>query len=74
LPGVGPETPADRGYQGGFAVALMLKDLRLAAEAATSVDAETPMGAKALELYEAFAAEGQAGLDFSAIVQALDRN
>jgi 3-hydroxyisobutyrate dehydrogenase len=73
LPGVGPETPADRDYQGGFAVALMLKDLRLAAEAAQSAGTETPMGAKALALYEAFAAEGQGGLDFSAIIKALDR-
>ncbi|MFN7400576.1 MAG: NAD-binding protein, partial [Sandaracinobacter sp.] len=72
LPGVGPETPADRDYQGGFAVALMLKDLRLAAEAAQTVGAETPMGARALDLYEAFAAKGQGGLDFSAIIKALD--
>lgn len=72
LPGVGPETPADRGYQGGFAVALMLKDLRLAAEAAQSAGTQTPMGARALELYEAFAAQGQGGLDFSAIIKALD--
>jgi 3-hydroxyisobutyrate dehydrogenase len=72
LPGVGPETPADRDYQGGFAVALMLKDLRLAAEAARSAGASTPMGTRALELYEAFAAEGQGGLDFSAIIKALD--
>jgi 3-hydroxyisobutyrate dehydrogenase len=71
VPGVGPETPADRGYQGGFAVALMLKDLRLAAEAAGSASASTPMGARALELYEAFAAEGQGGLDFSAIIKSL---
>ena len=72
LPGVGPETPADRDYQGGFAVALMLKDLRLAAEAAQSAGANTPMGKRALELYEDFAAKGQGGLDFSAIIKALD--
>jgi 3-hydroxyisobutyrate dehydrogenase len=72
LPGVGPESPADRDYQGGFATALMLKDLRLAAEAASEAKAETPMGARALALYEAFAAEGGAGLDFSAIVKALE--
>ena len=72
VPGVGPETPADRGYQGGFAVNLMLKDLRLAAEAANGAYASTPMGARALELYEAFAADGQGGLDFSAIIKALD--
>jgi 3-hydroxyisobutyrate dehydrogenase len=73
LPGVGPETPADRDYQGGFAVALMLKDLRLAAEAADSANADTPMGAQALALYEALAADGQGGLDFSVIIKALDK-
>ena len=71
VPGVGPETPADRGYQGGFATALMLKDLRLAREAANGVGAATPMGRRAAELYEAFAAGENAGLDFSAIIQAL---
>ena len=71
VPGVGPDTPADHEYQGGFAVALMLKDLRLAMEAAGGVDAETPMGARAAELYEKFAAEGQGGLDFSAIIKML---
>lgn len=72
LPGVGPESPADRDYQGGFAVALMLKDLRLAAEAAEIAHAQTPMGAKAREIYEAFAEAGHGGLDFSAIIRALD--
>ncbi|MCW3836366.1 3-hydroxyisobutyrate dehydrogenase [Sphingomonas canadensis] len=71
VPGVGPETPADRGYQGGFAAPLMLKDLRLAMEAAASVDAQTPMGARAAELYEAFVAGDGAGLDFSGIIQTL---
>lgn len=72
LPGVGPESPADRDYQGGFASALMLKDLRLAMEAARSVGAETPMGARAADLYESFAADPErARLDFSAIIRAL---
>ncbi len=71
LPGVGPESPADRGYQNGFSIALMLKDLRLAAEAAADTGADTPMGAKALERYAALAGAGQGGLDFSAIILAL---
>jgi len=71
-PGVGPETPADRDYQGGFATALMLKDLKLAMEAAASVDADTPMGARAADLYQRFADAGNGGLDFSAIVRLLD--
>jgi len=71
-PGVGPETPADRDYQGGFAVALMLKDLKLAMEAAASVDADTPMGARAADLYQQFADAGNGALDFSAILRLLD--
>jgi 3-hydroxyisobutyrate dehydrogenase len=73
LPGVGPETPADRGYEGGFAAALMLKDLRLAMEAAGSVDAYTPMGAHAEELYTRFAESlGGASKDFSGIIKMID--
>ena len=73
VPGVGPETPADRDYQGGFAAALMLKDLRLAMEAAESVDAYTPMGSEAETLYARFAeALGGGGRDFSAIIKMID--
>ncbi len=70
LPGVGVNSPADNDYQGGFATALMLKDLRLAMEAANSVDATTVLGSTAAELYEAFA-EQHGGLDFSAIIKTL---
>jgi 3-hydroxyisobutyrate dehydrogenase len=72
VPGVGPETPADRGYEGGFAAALMLKDLRLAMEAAQSVDAYTPMGAEAETLYARFADLGGGGRDFSALIKMID--
>ena len=71
VPAVGPVTPADNGYQGGFAAALMLKDLRLAMAAAADSGAEVPMGSRAAELYEAFVGSGHAGLDFSAIIQTL---
>ncbi len=74
LPGVGPESPADRGYEGGFAAALMLKDLRLAAQAAADAGARTPMGDRARQLYEEFVGGGQGHLDFSAIVMALKRD
>jgi 3-hydroxyisobutyrate dehydrogenase len=70
VPGVGPQSPADKDYQGGFAAALMLKDLRLAMEAAASADADVPMGSRAAELYEAFAAD-KGDLDFSAIIKSL---
>jgi 3-hydroxyisobutyrate dehydrogenase len=71
VPGVGPESPADRDYTGGFAAPLMLKDLRLAMAAAASVETDTPMGKRATELYEAFVAGEGAGLDFSGIIKTL---
>jgi 3-hydroxyisobutyrate dehydrogenase len=71
LPGVGPTTPADNDYKGGFAAALMLKDLRLAMEAAASVDADVPMGSRARDLYEAFVESDKEGRDFSAIIKTL---
>ncbi len=72
VPGVGPETPADRGYEGGFASALMLKDLKLAAEAAGQVGAYTPMGAEAEELYQRFVDRGGGSKDFSALIKMID--
>ncbi len=71
VPDVGPTTPADNDYQGGFATALMLKDLTLAMEAANLVGADVPMGMRAAELYENFVSAGKGGLDFSAIIQSL---
>ncbi|QZP08096.1 3-hydroxyisobutyrate dehydrogenase [Caenibius sp. WL] len=71
VPGVGPQSPADNQYQGGFATALMLKDLKLAMEAAQTAGSDTPMGRRARELYEAFDAAGNGGLDFSAIIKTL---
>jgi 3-hydroxyisobutyrate dehydrogenase len=69
--GVGPMSPADNDYQSGFATALMLKDLILAMDAAQSVGADTPMGKRAAELYQAFADAGSSGQDFSAIIKTL---
>ncbi|MEP2234199.1 MAG: 3-hydroxyisobutyrate dehydrogenase [Alteripontixanthobacter sp.] len=69
VPGVGPQSPSDNDYQGGFASALMLKDLRLAMEAADSADAAVPMGARAASIYEDFNGAGNGQLDFSAIIK-----
>jgi 3-hydroxyisobutyrate dehydrogenase len=72
VPGVGPETPADHNYEGGFAAALMLKDLKLADEAAKSVGAYTPMGGEAEELYQRFVDRGGGSKDFSGIIKMID--
>ena len=69
LPGVGVESPADNGYAGGFATPLMVKDLRLAMEAAESADAAVPLGSRAAALYEDFLGAGNEALDFSAIIK-----
>ncbi len=71
VPGIGPQSPADNGYAGGFAAALMLKDMRLALEAAQSSGAKVPMGERAEELYSAFVDADEQGLDFSAIIKTL---
>nr|WP_298836297.1 3-hydroxyisobutyrate dehydrogenase [uncultured Roseobacter sp.] len=68
-PGVGPQSPSDNDYTPGFAAELMLKDLGLSQQAAAAVDADTPMGAAALELYRQFVEdEGGRGRDFSAML------
>ena len=72
VPGVGPETPADHDYEGGFAAALMLKDLKLAMEAAGQVGAYTPMGGEAEELYQRFVNRGGGSKDFSGIIKMID--
>jgi 3-hydroxyisobutyrate dehydrogenase len=70
--GVGPDTPADHDYEGGFAAALMLKDLKLAEEAAQSVGAYTPMGGEAEDLYQRFVDRGGGNKDFSGIIKMID--
>ena len=68
-PGIGPKSPADNDYKPGFAAELMLKDLRLSQMAATSANADTPMGQLAQSLYETFVdAENGKGRDFSAML------
>jgi 3-hydroxyisobutyrate dehydrogenase len=68
VPGPVPTSPANRDYRPGFATDLMLKDLRLAQEAALSANAATPMGAQAAALYAIFAQLGHGGEDFSAVI------
>jgi 3-hydroxyisobutyrate dehydrogenase len=72
VPGPVPTAPSNRDYQGGFAAGLMLKDLKLAVEAAQSAGASVPMGANAEAIYQMFAGMGGAGMDFSAIIKLLD--
>jgi 3-hydroxyisobutyrate dehydrogenase len=71
VPGPVPASPANNGYKPGFAASLMLKDLKLAQEAAQSAGAVTPMGAEAAQLYALFNAQGNGGADFSDIVNFL---
>ncbi|MFN3864137.1 MAG: 3-hydroxyisobutyrate dehydrogenase [Erythrobacter sp.] len=70
VPGVGPKTPADNDYQGGFAAGLMLKDLKLAMEAAAAAGAKVELGDHARAIYEAFAKD-HPSTDFSGIIRTL---
>lgn len=70
-PGVMENAPASRGYQGGFGVDLMLKDLGLAMDAAVDGRVATPLGALARNLYALHSAHGAGKLDFSSIIRFL---
>src|SRR4030095_15748187 len=69
VPGVGPDTPADHDYEGGFAAALMLKDLKLAMDAAEHAGAYTPIGSEAEQLFQRFVNLGGRSHDFSRLLQ-----
>jgi 3-hydroxyisobutyrate dehydrogenase len=71
VPGPVPTSPANRDYAGGFAAALMLKDLKLALQAAQGAGASVPMGAEAESLYQLFVNNGGGGQDFSGIIRFL---
>jgi len=71
VPGPVPSSPANRGFKPGFAASLMLKDLKLAQEAALASGAATPLGAEAAQLYALFNAQGYEGTDFSGIIEFL---
>ena len=72
VPGPVPGSPANRDYAGGFAAALMLKDVLLSQDAARDVGLETPLGAHAAALYTKFVENDENNLDFSAIFKMLN--
>jgi 3-hydroxyisobutyrate dehydrogenase len=71
VPGPVPASPANRDYRPGFSAAMMLKDLRLAQEAANAAGAATPLGAEAAQIYGLYAGAGEADSDFSGIIRFL---
>jgi 3-hydroxyisobutyrate dehydrogenase len=71
VPGPVPTSPANRDYQAGFTAAMMLKDLKLAQDAARASDATTPLGAEAASIYGLYVGQGEGGRDFSGIVRFL---
>jgi 3-hydroxyisobutyrate dehydrogenase len=68
VPGPVPNAPSNNGYKAGFASALMLKDLKLAQEAASAAGATTPLGAAAAQIYAMHNAWGEGSMDFSGII------
>ncbi|MGE0749895.1 MAG: 3-hydroxyisobutyrate dehydrogenase [Variibacter sp.] len=71
VPGPVPTSPANRDYQPGFTAAMMLKDLKLAQEAARANGATSPMGAGAAAVFDQFVEEGGGATDFSGIIRFL---
>ena len=71
VPGPLPSSPANRGYQPGFAAAMMLKDLNLSQQAARSEEVNTPLGAQASALYRQYCEKGNGDFDFSGLIEML---
>ena len=71
VPGPVETSPANNDYKPGFSVAMMLKDLKLSQDAADSTGVDTPLGAHATQLYDAFAEAGNNDVDFSGIIKYL---
>ncbi|WP_411819970.1 3-hydroxyisobutyrate dehydrogenase [Hyphococcus formosus] len=68
-PGPVPNAPSNKDYQPGFAAAMMLKDMRLAQEAAHKAKASTPLGAQSEAIYALMEAAGKDNLDFSGVMK-----
>jgi 3-hydroxyisobutyrate dehydrogenase len=73
-PGPVPTSPANNDYEPGFAVAMMLKDLRLAQDAATGAKAAIPFGEQAERLYAQLDEQGLAHKDFSVVMRHLQES
>jgi 3-hydroxyisobutyrate dehydrogenase len=71
VPGPVPTSPANRDYQAGFTAAMMLKDLKLAQDAARTSGASTPLGASASSIYSLYVGQGEGGRDFSGVINFL---
>jgi 3-hydroxyisobutyrate dehydrogenase len=69
VPGPVATSPANRDYQAGFTAAMMLKDLKLAQDAAKASGANTALGADAAKIYSRYVESGEAGRDFSGIIR-----
>jgi 3-hydroxyisobutyrate dehydrogenase len=69
VPGPVPASPANRDYQAGFTAAMMLKDLKLAQDAAKAAGATTPLGADAAKIYGQYVESGEGGRDFSGVIR-----
>jgi 3-hydroxyisobutyrate dehydrogenase len=67
LPNLTEGVPSNNKYRPGFSAAMMTKDLKLANDAAKSVDASTPLGKAALEIFSDFCRDGDSETDYSGI-------
>ena len=68
-PGIVPSSPANRDYKAGFTAAMMLKDLKLAQDAAKAAHAKTALGADAESIYASYVDSGEGARDFSGVIR-----
>src|SRR5215213_5779842 len=74
VPNIVPTSPANRDYQAGFTAAMMLKDLKLAQDAAKAAGATTRLGADAAGIYSRYVESGEGPRDFSGVIRFIRGN
>ena len=67
LPGLVAGSPADKGFEAGFTVDLMLKDVSLAVSSLMALGLPCPTGAAANQVYRMASRSGLGGLDMAAV-------
>lgn len=68
-PGVMDDVPSSNGYDGGFGVSLMKKDLSIVLDSAAQVNLDLQFGTKAIEYFHELERQGKGKKDFGVVYQ-----
>ena len=72
VPDVLENVPANREYQAGFSLNMMLKDMNFSQEAAKNCEIKTPIAELATQIFKTAKEQGLGDLDFSAVIKCLE--